>query len=210
MHIAILYYGRILHYDKEYLIKALPPGHTLDIFYSCDNQPTELIHDFVELYKPIAVNNEPVVYDIDIAKYPNIYNFYVQIDNMSRHFVNKKRVFQLFEEYTEKTNIKYDLVISARFDLYMTTVDLVIPQENTLYIPSNKNHYGLNDQLAMGNSDTMKKYMNIYDTCIYLLENNLSVPHPESLNKANIELHGINVCQFHMPSEILDKDGNIR
>jgi hypothetical protein len=199
-----------MHYDKQYLIKALPLGHQYDIFYSCDNEPAELIDNLVQLYKPIAVNNKPVVYDIDLSKYPNIYNFYVQIGNMTRHFVNKKRVFHLFEEHVEKTNTKYDLVISARFDLCMNNINLIIPEKNTLYVPSNKNHYGINDQLAMGNSDTMKKYMNIYDTCVYLLENNLSVPHPESLNKANIMFHGINVCHFHMPSEILDINGNIR
>ena len=61
--------------------------------------------------------------------------------------------------------------------------------ENTIYIPSGSDHFigCINDQIAYAKIDVMKKYNSI--NVIDLLERKLTIPHPESLNFANILLH---------------------
>jgi hypothetical protein len=71
MHIAILFYGRINHYEKKFLINALPKIHHYDFFYSSDSEPQELIDDFIKIYNPISINNNKILYDVDFGIYPN-------------------------------------------------------------------------------------------------------------------------------------------
>jgi hypothetical protein len=66
-------------------------------------------------------------------------------------------------------------------------------EDNTIYIPIG-NDYGdksINDQFAYGKLDGMKKYSLINP--VELLENKLSIVHPESLNYANIHLYKLRV-----------------
>ena len=61
---------------------------------------------------------------------------------------------------------------------------------------------GINDRLAIGDFESMKKYMYIFDNCIHLLENNLSFPHPESLTLGNIQYNNLNIERFDLFHEI--------
>jgi len=106
---------------------------------------------------------------------------------MIRHFINKKRVFKLLEEEILKSNITYDIIISLRLDLlFNNKLSLNTINSNILYIPIGYDYRGINDQIAMGDFITMKKYNNIIDNVIFLLSNNISIVHPESLTKSNI------------------------
>jgi predicted transcriptional regulator len=64
---------------------------------------------------------------------------------------------------------------------------------NTIYIPSGYDYVvnGINDQIAYGKLDVMKKYN--YINPVDLLEKKLSIPHPESLNYANINFYKLNI-----------------
>jgi hypothetical protein len=66
-------------------------------------------------------------------------------------------------------------------------------EDNTIYIPYNYDYVdnGINDQVAYGNIDVMKKYNSINP--LDLLEKKLSIPHPESLNYANIIFHKLQI-----------------
>ena len=196
MRIAVLFYGRVNHYEKKFLVNSLPHLCECDFFYSADAEP---IDDFIKLYNPVAVVNDKITYNVDFGIYPNNKTNPANIHNMTCHFINKKRVFELLEAHDRV----YDLIIATRFDLKLGKLDLSIPEPNTIYIPKGEDHTGLNDRFAMGDFETMRKYMKIYDDCFYYLENGLSVPHPENLTLANVINHKINIVRFPLNHTIM-------
>jgi len=106
---------------------------------------------------------------------------------MTRHFINKNRVLVLLEEHIKACNIQYDCVVSLRLDcVFQTGFVFDNLEDNTIYIPAGYDHVAkaVNDQIAYGKIDVMKKYNSINP--VDLLEKKLSIPHPESLNLANI------------------------
>ena len=203
MLIGVCFFGRINYYDKNYLVNSFGPAHEYNFFYSGDNEPEHVVAAFQTAYTPICINNDKISYDVDFGIYPNNKTCPVNINNMTRHFLNKKRVFGLLEEHCAKTNKSYDLIISCRFDLYMDIYSPGIPSANTIYIPHGEDHTGINDRFAMGDFQTMKQYMNLYDNCIYFLENKLCVPHPENLHLCNILYCKINIERINLHQEII-------
>ena len=202
MLIGVCFFGRIKHFDKKYVLHSFGSSHTYNFFYSGDNEPEELVDTFKKMYTPISVNNDKIVYDIDFGIYPNNKTHPVNIHNMTCHLINKKRVFQLLEEHCNKTNTAYDIIVACRFDLYMNAYSPELPLKNTVYIPSGNDHTGINDRFAFGDFQTMKQYMNIYDNCVYLIENNISVAHPENLHLYNILHCKINIVRINIHQEI--------
>jgi len=200
MRIAVLFYGRIKHYEKKYMFSALPNTAHIDFFYSADGEPQHLIDDFCALYKPKAVINEKIVYDLDLNKYPHPHT---NVHNMTCHFINLKRVFKLLENYISNNNEKYDVIISIRHDLCIENqLELLTPLKNTVYIPSECDYNGINDRFAFGDIEAMKKYMNIYDNCEHLLENNYCFACPEMLTLANIKYCKLDVQRFDVKYNI--------
>jgi hypothetical protein len=201
MHIGVLVYGRlnkcIEHYNN--IIESIGKDHVIDFFLSSDNSSESLLSDFIKLYKPKLYTNQPIHYDhdlsknYDLSKYPIIPIGAVNIHNVRCHFININRVFSLIEEYMYTYSINYDIIISLRIDcVFQNNFNFNNVSDNTIYIPSKYDYLGgINDQLAYGKVDVMKKYSSINPD--YLLEKKLSIPHPESLNSANIELYKLNI-----------------
>jgi hypothetical protein len=69
-------------------------------------------------------------------------------------------------------------------------------KDDTIYIPEGYDWGGVNDQIAYGKLDVMKKYNSI--NAVDLLEKNLSIPHPETLNCANINFHKLKIERIHV------------
>jgi hypothetical protein len=74
---------------------------------------------------------------------------------------------QLKKQYEEENNFKYDLVIRTRTDInILDKIDLSnLSLFNKLYIPGGigvLNYDSINDQFAIGNSDIMDIYSNLY------------------------------------------------
>ena len=138
-------------------------------------------------------NNSPIHYDFDLSKYPNKPPE-TNIHNMTCHFINKNRVFKLLEEYISTNNIQYNCVVSLRIDcVFHNNFDFNNLEDNTIYIPLGFDWNGLNDQVAYGKIDVMKKHNSINP--VDLLAKNLSIPHPESLNYANIKLYELKIAR---------------
>jgi len=140
-------------------------------------------------------NNSPIQYDVDLGKYPGKRGE-TNIHNMTCHFINKQRVFMLLEEHINKTNIQYDCVVSLRIDcVFQSYFDFNCLKDNTIYIPSGCDFVvdAINDQVAYGKTDVMKKYNSL--NAVELLDKQLSIPHPESLNFANIKFHKLNIVR---------------
>jgi hypothetical protein len=202
MHVALLLYGRLEKFKENYetMLDTIGRGHTLDIFHSSDYEPAERIAEFKELYKPVKSVSERIIHGNSMCKYPNTL-WYLNPErfyNTECQYINKMRVFMIFEEYLKETNTHYDLVICTRIDLeYCSMVPLIQPKENTIYIPSESDHEGgINDQFAMGSVEIIKKYCNLYKNLVYLLENKLSIPHSENLTLANLAYNNIIIHRF--------------
>jgi hypothetical protein len=209
MKVAVLFFGRIGHYDKLFLLKELI-NTKVDIFYSSDNEQSELVEKFINLYNPIKVINDKIdaqtyldLNKLNFYAYPNTVTYPPNLNNMTRHFINKLRVFKLLEEHVKNTGVSYDLVICTRLDLQINGLKLTIPEINTIYIPEGEDHTGINDRFAMGDMDTMAKYMNVFNNCYYLLENKLAIPHPETLTLANIKLNNLNIIRLGFTYNII-------
>jgi hypothetical protein len=72
-----------------------------------------------------------------------------------------------------------------------------VPDNNTVYIPFDSDYEGgINDHFAMGSVEVMRKYCYLYKNLVFFLENRLSPPHPENLNKANIIYNNLNLARF--------------
>ena len=174
------------------------------IFFSSDNSSESLFNDFIHLYKPKLYNNSTIQYEYDLEKYPGKRRE-TNIHNMSCHFINKNRVFFLLEEYMNKENIHYDCVISLRIDLvFLNNFIFNNLEDNTIYIPYGEDYIdnAINDILAYGNIYVMKKYNSINP--LDLLEKKLSIPHPESLNCANLIFHKLQIKRVNIKYK-LDK-----
>jgi hypothetical protein len=189
MRIAVLVYGRLNACAEHHANIVESLGQPVDFFLSSDNAPAPFLQSFLRLYNPIAYTNAPIHYDADLGRYPGKRHETV-IDSMTRHFINKNRVVSLLE----KSSIPYDCVVSLRVDSFFNEKfnfdDL---RDNTIYIPHGCDFvsHAINDQLAYGKMDVMKKYNSINP--ILLLERKLSIPHPESLTYANIVYHQLKV-----------------
>ena len=206
MHIAVLIYGRlnrcVEHYDN--IVESIGIDNDIDFFFSSDNSSESLVNDFIRLYKPKLYDNSPIHYEYDLCKYPGVRSE-TNIHNMTCHFINKNRVFLLLEEYINKENVNYDCVVSLRVDcVFQNKFIFNNLEDNTIYIPHGNDSvdYGLNDKIAYGKLDVMKKHNSIdpFD----LLEKNLSIPHPESLNYANLHLHKLQIERVNILND-LDK-----
>jgi len=197
MYIAVLIYGRldkcIEHYDN--IVDSLGKNNHIDFFLSSDNSSESQLSNFIRVYNPILYDNTSIHYEYDLSKY-NGRRGETNIHNMSCHFINKNRVFMLMEEHISKNNNQYDCVVSLRTDcVFKSKFDFNSLDNNTIYIPFGYDYINnaINDQIAYGKIDVMKKYNSI--NAVDLLERKLSIPHPESLNYANIHFHKLNIIR---------------
>ena len=189
MRVAVLVYGRLDKCIQQYdnIIEHIGRNHEVDFFFSSDESSEFLVNNFIKLYKPILYDNTKITYDYDLSKYQSSEQV-SRVHNMTCHFINKNRVFALLEKHMQTNNVNYDVVISLRIDLqFENSFDFSELLDNTLYIPHNEDHGGINDRVAYGKVDVMKKYNSIDP--VFLLEQKLSIIHPESLTLANIKFN---------------------
>jgi len=200
MRIAVLVYGRLNHCAEHYnnIKDSIGRQNDIDFFMSSDNSDESLLNDFIRYYKPKLYTNSPIHYDYDIEIYPGK-RPESNIHRMTCHFINKNRVLSLFEEYIRSTDVQYDIVMSLRIDcVFHNNFVFNKLEENTIYIPSGRDYVdkGINDQIAYGNVDVMRKYNSI--NLVNLLEQKLSIPHSENLNYANIHLNNLKIERFNL------------
>ena len=200
MRIAVLVFGRLAKCVDLYnnILESLGKDNIVDFFASSDNSPQSQLDNFIELYKPISYNNDAIQYTGNLDNYPHK-PCETNLHTMTCHFINKGRVFSLLEEHIKKENIKYDVVVSLRIDvMYLNKFDYGDLADNTIYIPAGNDYAGINDQVAWGVIEVMKKYNSIFSNIIHLLEQRLSIPHPESLTRANLLYYNVNIQRTNL------------
>lgn len=193
-NVAVLIYGRLNKCYKD-IIKSVG-NHNVDYFISSDNSTQSDLNSCIELYNPISYINDSITYKYKFHKYPNKRKE-TNVDTMTRHFINKQRVFNLLEQHVKTTGKQYDVIVSIRADLKINSKFNFKINPNTIYIPRGNDFidYAINDQIAYGTYDVMKQYMNIINNCKKILKRGKSIPHPESLTLANLELNNIKIVR---------------
>lgn len=203
MKIAILFSGRIFRFGNHYnnIMENIVQGHDADFFLSHSPELDEDLDAFCEIYNPVAVCNDPIP-DFDFTQYPTFPEICMNRRNYICMLYNRKRVFNLLEEYIKKTGIYYDYIISYRLDLFAyNKIDYNI-QSNILYIPEGSDHLGINDQVAYGTYESMKVYMNAFDNIDNIMKNNKWFI-AELINKTNLLLHDICIERTTFDYEII-------
>lgn len=201
MNIAVLLYGRILNYREHYsnIIESIGKEHTIDFFYASDLESEYDVSEFHELYKPMLCKNEKISYPVDFSIFLRDRPRETSIHNMTCHFINKERVFALLEHHVEQTGSTYDCILSTRVDIKYHEPfyweKIINNDPSVIFIPDSCDAHGINDQIAIGNLSSMKKYMNIYSNTIPLLERGVRIT-GEAIFKAHIDDCGLNVCRF--------------
>jgi hypothetical protein len=102
---------------------------------------------------------------------------------------------QLRKRYEEQAGIKYDRVIRFRFELRLDSFPIIVPELNTCYIPQGGDFGGVNDMIAIGDSDTMDKYCSAFKMLREYDRDNKPI-HCESLVKYHLEQQQVNVVRF--------------
>ncbi len=203
-NIAVLIYGRLDKCVDTYenvigkvIGSIVNENNKVHIYCSSDN--SSKIDDFIRLYKPVSWVNDPITHSYTFEKYPKAEE--TNIYTMGCHFINKKRVFELLLQNKEE----YDLVVSLRADLiFENSFDFSQIEDNTIYIPIGADwRLGINDQVAYGKPDVMKKYNEIIDNCENLLQNQGCIVHPESLTYSNILYHNLKIKRVNVKYKII-------
>jgi hypothetical protein len=117
--------------------------------------------------------------------------------NVNSMWYKRHRANLLRENFEKLNNFKYDLVISSRFDLEFLEPLSFQLEENKLSIPIGFDwSNGLCDLFAMGNSDIMSEYFDLYNLMeYYRLEKEVSET-PELIMKYHVEHKNIELNRF--------------
>jgi len=214
MKIAICLSGQLRNYKEtfpyfnNFIIKDLNP----DIFIYTDKYESEI----ESLYKPkkFGIQKSPII------KYFNFKNIHSSTNENSllNQFYKISECNKLKIEYENENNFIYDLVIRCRFDAFFVKrfeKDQLIVNNNQILVPWGWDFkcvspYAETDIFALGKSDTMNNYSNIFDN-MYKYENDILF-HPESLIGYNLYVNSINVktylINFHFHYPEIDEYGN--
>jgi len=137
-----------------------------------------------KLYKPKAFIHEPQKqFNLDDSKF-NLAPHSITPFRLYSQKYSIKKANDLKMEYENKNNFKYDWVIRSRFDLDYDLINLDLNQYNKKYIYSNGVEYkvkidtnhGMDDCFAVGSSENIDIYSNLYVYLEkYLLKDKLNV-----------------------------------
>lgn len=121
-------------------------------------------------------------------------------------FYSLQQVGKIKSEYEKEYSMKFDMVYRMRFDSYIFNPEVlpIIPyEEETLAIPDQNDHTGINDQFAYGTSKAMEKYFNSYS--IFPNLNNKSFRNAENLLKICIQTQNIPIIRTSLRVGIHDQ-----
>ena len=207
MKIAILFSGRIFRFGNHYnnIMENIVQEHDVDFFLSHSPELDEDLESFYELYKPVALCNDPIP-EFDFTQYPVFPEFTTNRRNITSMLYNRLRLFNLLDTHIKTNNIEYEYIVSYRLDLLSyNKLDYKI-EPNILYIPEGSDHCGgINDQVAHGTYEPMKIYMNTFNHIDTILLTS-GIVHPESINKDNLLLHDVVIQRTPFDYEIIRGD----
>jgi hypothetical protein len=204
MKIAVLFSGRVYKFGSHYhnIMENVVQDHEADFYLSHSPELNEEadLELFKELYKPVAVCNDPIP-DFDFNQYPVIDELYTKKRNVVCMHYNRKRVFELMKA----SGKEYDCIVSYRLDLFSySKIDYTNLGQSSIHIPNCQDHLdGINDQIAYGTYEPMSIYMNLFDSMKQYLDEKKSIFFPELLNKCHLFENNISVIRVPYNYEIV-------
>lgn len=125
-------------------------------------------------------------------------------------FYSIKRANELKRAHEEAHGFRYDVVVRVRLDFFsarplVEVLDRIRFEqkgwENTLYVPDMAHSMGLNDQIAMGTSETMDAYAAAFDTLPDVAKHDLF--NPEYVTLRNAIEKGLRIRTFQFEYVLL-------
>lgn len=171
--VAIYYSGRVEHKNYEANKKKIKEAiKDLTVVHFCSLNERGNSQEFVENFKrDFDISEEKDNYFMANTKVPdNIKNSGIKInvngnlENMYSMFYHNYKCTEMINKYQEKHNIKFDIVMKYRADIYSED-KLNLKEnleENAIYVPEKYQWSGVNDQIGYGNYESMEKYGECY------------------------------------------------
>lgn len=107
----------------------------------------------------------------------------------------------------------YDRVIRCRPDVRLGTIfhPNMFPDNNSIYLPKIATYCqeGVNDQMAIGSSQIIDSYSNIYNDIIDYYRNPITTCRPEALIKYHLNKNNISINKINIDYDIYRLDGGI-
>ena len=207
MKIAVLFSGRIYKFCSHYnnIMENVVQDHDADFYLSHSpelNEETEL-ELFKELYKPVAVCNDPIPdkgTDFDFEEYPIVSEVNTSRRKVVCMHYNRKRVFDLMKA----SGKVYDCIVSYRLDLFSQSKIDYSNLGNAIHIPDCQDHLGgINDQVAHGTYEPMSIYMNVFPFIKKYLDSKTSILHPERLNMCHLLSNNVPIIRTNFDYHIV-------
>jgi hypothetical protein len=205
MKVAVMFVGRIKGY-VPYLSKLLEFKNRYAPTYYCSlNRPadneeaTKLFDDDVHKFSrelgiiPENMNLETTPLP-DFLKDVKDYKSW-NPNNAYSMFYHENKAFSLIEKDVIRNKRQYDCILYCRAD--MNSEDILVlefPKPNVIYIPSGEDFDGINDKLAYGSFDSMKKYCSV----IKLLTSaeSMNGMMPESILKRHLDNEKLEIVRI--------------
>ena len=132
------------------------------------------------------------------------------VENVYHQLFKMKKSNELRKSYEAEHNIEYDYIARLRSDFkYLTEVDFSILRPDTVFIPYEHDHFGLNDRFAIGSRNVMDIYLNRFD---FWIEPHPEIPnyttHVESNLKILMEINNINIDRIPFSYCLSRADGD--
>lgn len=117
---------------------------------------------------------------------------------------------QLRKLYEQANRVRYDCIIRLRFDNSFTGFPIIEPKYKTIYIPEGGDYEnGINDQLAIADSQTMDLYCDMYNEIYRYSYAGIGI-HPESMLRKHLEINRIKIerfeCGLHLRGRMVSTD----
>ncbi len=115
------------------------------------------------------------------------------------------QVKNIVEKYENDNNIKYDVLIRLRTDLYFSQkYNIWNYQFGSLHVPEAGAYYqqGMNDQFAIGNNRIVKIYLSLFEHILSYINSRACLMRPEVFLKHHLSKNGVLIrehpLQFHI------------
>lgn len=212
-YVAILFGGRITSFEKCFenfkknILDSLSNYEIHSFLSHNSNNTLKHLDTFINDYNVKLHENCKIDLD-EFRKTVQLHRVYwSNYETIYLHF-HKYRAFSLMENYSKSNNIKYDIVIFLRADqLFETPLPILTITDNTIYIPMDNDHCGLNDQFAIGNFQSMKFYCNLFNEIQNIFNHTKIGYHTETY--VLLYLKNMNIVRFHLQSTLHPDRRNI-
>ena len=108
---------------------------------------------------------------------------------------NLQESYKMLLDFEKKNNIKFDIIMRSRHDIYFKEKLLLKKYyvENIIFVPLFHSFNGINDRFAFGSSNVMSVYMNSYTNIYNKKYENVNIGNAESFMMLNLLNNNIKI-----------------